>query len=270
MNLGDRMIFLFLDFLFLFSFFILKLISLVDSTLLFTQSGSKLNKYINRCNQPKLTRNFETAKNKFKILFSIIDIISSPSKCKHIIDILLATMTIIAIKVAFTYKLLFRKFSFITIFNKNIDLVSMFGEKYSIFIHLYYLLSVFFVLNILLKYFKYKNKIEDINYDTTIKNSIYLGENIKNNQPVYLKYNGLYQNVLITGSIGSGKTSSAISTIIDGLIKNNTYGLIIDIKGNYINTLKEIARKYAKEDKIQVISMENNFKYNPINKYDIL
>lgn len=259
------MIFLFLDFLFLLSFFILKLVSLVDNTLLFTQSGSKLDKYINRGNQQKLTCNFGITENKLKILYSVKDIVNSPLKRKHISNILLATMTIIAIKVAFTYKLLFRNFSYITIFNKNIDLVSIFGDKYNVFIYLYYLLSAFFILNILLKYFKYKNKSEDTNYNI-IQDSIYLGENLKNKLPIYLTYDGLYQNVLITGSIGSGKTSSAISNIMDGLLKNNTYGLIIDVKGNYISTLTNIARKYNKEDKIQVISMENDFKYNPINK----
>lgn len=267
-DLGDKMIFLFLDFLFLLSFSILKLVSLVDNSLLFTQSGSKLNKYINRRNQLKSTCNFEIAENKFKILFSIKDIIVSPLKRKHIINILLANMTIIAIKIALTYKLLFRNFSYITIFNKNIDLVSLFKDKYIVFIYLYYLLSAFFILNILLKCFKYKNKIENINYNI-VQDRIYLGEDIKNNLPVYLTYDGLYQNLLITGSIGSGKTSSAISNILNGLIKNNTYGLIIDVKGNYINTLKEIAKKYDKEDKIQVISMENDFKYNPMNKPEL-
>jgi len=259
------MILLVLDFLFLFSYFILKLISLVDDSFLFTRSGSKLDKYINRNSQLKSTSNFVPSKYNFKTPFSEKNIVSSPIKCKHIINLLLATMAIIAIKVALTYKLLFRNFLYITIFGKNIDLVSIFEDKYYIFIYLYYLLSTFFIINILLKFFKFrKNDISKSN--DTFNEQVYLGEDVKNKLPIHLTYNGLYQNVLITGSIGSGKTSSAISNIIDGLLKNNIYGLIIDVKGNYINTLKNIAKKYSKEDKIQVISMENDFKYNPINK----
>ena len=76
---------------------------------------------------------------------------------------------------------------------------------------------------------------------------------------------GLYQNILITGSIGSGKTSSAISNILLQLIKNNIYGLIIDVKGTYINVLKEMLKLNNIEKEIVEISLESCFKYNPLN-----
>ena len=70
MELGDKMIFIFLDFLVLLFFFILRLISLVDDSLLFTRSGSKLDKYINKNSQLKSTNSFAPSEYNFKILFS--------------------------------------------------------------------------------------------------------------------------------------------------------------------------------------------------------
>ena len=91
---------------------------------------------------------------------------------------------------------------------------------------------------------------------------IYLGKTVNNE--IYVPIKGLYQNVLITGSIGSGKTSTAINNIVTGLINKNLTGLIIDIKGNYYSTLEKICKKYNLQKKIEVISLNSNFKYNPL------
>ena len=262
---GEQMIIIFIEFLFLLFFFIYKLIFLVDSKFIFSENGSKLNRYINKSNLLKSAYNFDSAKNSFKILFSIKNIICSPEKRKQLINILLATLSIIAIKIALTFKVLFKNFCYITIFGKNIDLVSIFEEKYIVFICMYYLLSTFFVLYILIKLSNIKKSINKKEENITLKDRVYLGKTT-GDLPIYLNYDGLYQNVLITGSIGSGKTSSAISNILDGLLKNNTYGLLIDVKGNYIDTVRKIAKKYKKENDIVLISMENDFKYNPLNK----
>ena len=75
----------------------------------------------------------------------------------------------------------------------------------------------------------------------------------------------MYQNILITGSIGSGKTSSAITNILDYFIKNNIFGLIIDIKGNFIDIVRNVAKKYNKENLIINLNLYNDKKYNPLN-----
>lgn len=266
--LGERMIIIFIEFLILLFFFVYKLISLVDSRFIFSENGSKLNRYINKSNQIKSTYSFDNAKNNFKILNSIKSIICSPSTRKQVFNILLATLTMVATKIALTYKKLFSNFCYITIFGKNIDLVSIFEEKYIIFIYSYYLLSTFFILYILIKFSNIKKSVNSSKKDFVIKDCVFLGQT-DNNVPINLTYDGLYQNVLITGSIGSGKTSSGISNIVDGLLKNNTYGLIIDVKGNYIDTVRKIAKKHKKEENIILISMENDFKYNPLNKPEL-
>lgn len=45
-------------------------------------------------------------------------------------------------------------------------------------------------------------------------------------------------------------------------------GLIIDVKGNYIQRVKEIAGKYNIEDRIVEISITSKCKYNPINDFN--
>lgn len=81
---------------------------------------------------------------------------------------------------------------------------------------------------------------------------------------VVINSSGLYQNILITGSIGSGKTSSAIVPILNELLSSSVYGLVIDVKGNFINTVNKIASIHNLQEKIVEISLENDFKYNPL------
>lgn len=97
------------------------------------------------------------------------------------------------------------------------------------------------------------------------ENSIELGNGT--NGKVYIEKKDLYQNMLITGSIGTGKTSGAICNICDALIKQNVGGLILDIKGNFINTIEEICKKYNRQKDVKVISVgsENSFELLPNN-----
>ena len=57
---------------------------------------------------------------------------------------------------------------------------------------------------------------------------------------MYIPEYGLYQNILITGTIGTGKTSSAMYPFTKQLIEYNASDyqnklalLILDVKGNY-------------------------------------
>ena len=72
--------------------------------------------------------------------------------------------------------------------------------------------------------------------------------------PVKITEFGLYQNVLITGTIGTGKTSSAMYPITKQLInylpndKNQKMGiLILDVKGNYCNEVKRMVKDCKRE-----------------------
>ena len=142
---------------------------------------------------------------------------------------------------------------------------------------------VFFLLsNIILSYnfssFLFRNspKLEKIvpqnveNEDSLL--SLTIGTDLNDN-PIIVPEKGLYQNFLITGSIGSGKTSSAMYPYTKQLIKychdnnNNKIGmLILDVKGNYYSKVLEFAKEFNRLDDIIVIQIGGNYLYNPLNK----
>ncbi|MEG1141319.1 MAG: type IV secretion system DNA-binding domain-containing protein [Clostridia bacterium] len=208
---------------------------------MFSYQGSKIDKYLDNV--------YTTSKlNKPHIRYM------------YLIYSILISMNLTAIKIAFQYNFIFSNFYIITVFNKRIDLVSFLSNYLIYFKLFYYIFSfvffVYIVYYILNKSFKEKEEI----YDHT--NDLYLGVD-KDNNKIYLEYNGLFQNILITGSIGSGKTSSAITNTLEYLMKQNIFGLILDVKGNYIETVKMLSKKYKKN--IVEISLDSKFKYNPIN-----
>lgn len=239
---------------------------MTDKSILLRESGSKLNKFIKRNDQQKLTYNFgNTQENKkFKLIFSKFAI--SPN---YIFNVVIATLTLLSLKISVMFKYINSNFLYIKLFSKNINIISILGSKYNIFITLYYILSTFFILNINIKIFKKFNQKNSQENNVDLTDKVELGIEASSNLPVHINYNGLYQNVLITGSIGSGKTSSGICNILDGLIRNNVYGLIIDIKGNFVDTLDKITDKYNKRENVIIISLDNDFKYNPLNKPEL-
>ena len=75
---------------------------------------------------------------------------------------------------------------------------------------------------------------------------------------------GLYQNFLITGTIGTGKTSSAMYPFTEQLMKFNSLNpnkklgiLILDVKGNYFKQVKQFATKYNLEKDIIEIGLNS-------------
>ena len=114
---------------------------------------------------------------------------------------------------------------------------------------------------------------EKINKNAEEDLKINIGKNIKNNHNVCISQKGLYQNILITGTIGSGKTSSAMYPITEQLIKyqNNNKDekvgmLILDVKGNYYEQVKKYAAIYNRLDDLVIIELLGKYKYNPLNK----
>ena len=100
-----------------------------------------------------------------------------------------------------------------------------------------------------------------------------IGKNINLNQNIIIPESGLYQNFLITGTIGTGKTSSAMYPFTEQLIKYNSTNknkkipiLLLDVKGNYYEQVKKFAKKYNIEKDIIEISLNSNIKYNPLHK----
>ena len=116
------------------------------------------------------------------------------------------------------------------------------------------------------------NQTKDI--DTIEGISLLIGKNEK--EDIYICEKGLYQNFLITGTIGTGKTSSAMYPFTEQFIKynylhpENKLGmLILDVKGNYFNQVKKYVEKYSLTDDLIIIELGGNAKYNPLNKPDL-
>lgn len=90
--------------------------------------------------------------------------------------------------------------------------------------------------------------------------SLFVGYD-ENGYPLYISENGLYQNILITGTIGSGKTSSTMYPFTKQLLTYKDFesqktlsGLILDVKGNYSSQVLVFANKSNRDDDILVIT----------------
>ncbi len=100
-----------------------------------------------------------------------------------------------------------------------------------------------------------------------------IGLDKNSNSKIYIPENGLYQNFLITGTIGSGKTSSAMYPFTRQLLEYNSKNLdsklgmlILDVKGNYYKQVKKYAYDLNLLDDLIVISLKSNVCYNPLHK----
>lgn len=120
----------------------------------------------------------------------------------------------------------------------------------------------------------YDKKNNNLEKNIINKNNLQLliGLNSENNN-VFIPEKGLYQNILVTGTIGSGKTSSAMYPFTKQLIyyKNNNYSekigmLILDVKGNYHAQVEQFCNKFNRTEDLIVIELGGKYKYNPLNK----
>ena len=83
----------------------------------------------------------------------------------------------------------------------------------------------------------------------------------------------MYQNILITGTIGTGKTSSAMYPFTKQLISYSNQNseqklgmLILDVKGNYYQKVIEFAKECHREEDLIIIELGGKYKYNPLHK----
>ncbi len=120
-----------------------------------------------------------------------------------------------------------------------------------------------------------KNSIPNNHKKLDLSNSnfnLYIGYD-QNNNDIYIPEKSLYQNILITGTIGTGKTSSAMYPFTKQIIEHNHFNnsekigmLILDVKGNYHSEVYKFAKMYNRLDDIIVIELAGKYKYNPLNK----
>ncbi len=132
--------------------------------------------------------------------------------------------------------------------------------------------SIFSFLKLMFKKFKNKSSISEKNVEKNINQlCLYLGKNSKN-LSIYIPIHGLYQNVLVTGSIGSGKTSSLLYPLTSQLLElnfSNKYNcafLILDVKGNYHKFVEKVCMNFFNLNSLFVISLKGSISYNPLHK----
>lgn len=104
---------------------------------------------------------------------------------------------------------------------------------------------------------------------------LFVGNNESNNL-VFIPEKSLYQNILVTGTIGSGKTSSCMYPFSKQLIRYKSENfaqklglLVLDVKGNFYKQIIEYANNYNRISDVCVIELGGNIKYNPLHKPDL-
>jgi len=193
---------------------------------------------------------------------------------------------IILISFIYLNSLLFSKLFYtskieINFFTQSLDISSSFSKInkiYNILFILSFIISGNYIYSILknsIFNFDLKNakNISNTNKPIYTELNLLIGKNLSTNQYIYIPEKGLYQNILITGSIGSGKTSSMMYPLTKQLISyeyNNIDKkigmLILDVKGNYHKEVMKYANIVSREDDVITISLKGKYKYNPLDK----
>ena len=150
---------------------------------------------------------------------------------------------------------------------------------YTNFILIYILIGKLENLKNLFNYQKNNNIIsknkKNNNYSSKNKNQINLliGKEFNSHKNIIISESGLYQNFLITGTIGTGKTSSAMYPFTEQFIKYNSLNknskipiLILDVKGNYYKYVKNLLIKYNLKNDLIEIGLNSKIKYIPLHK----
>lgn len=94
--------------------------------------------------------------------------------------------------------------------------------------------------------------------------SLKIGYSLENKSEIIIPEKGLYQNILITGTIGTGKTSSAMYPFLEQFLKQNLGMLILDVKGNFHKKVLELNKIYNRN--VIVIELNGAYSYNPLDK----
>lgn len=126
---------------------------------------------------------------------------------------------------------------------------------------------------------KKKLKTVSKNITTNLQNSsklsLLVGKN-ENDTLIFIPEKSLYQNILITGTIGSGKTSSCMYPFTRQLIRHGIPSssqklgmLILDVKGNFYQKVLEFAKSCDRLEDVFVLELGGSITYNPLDKPDL-
>ena len=141
---------------------------------------------------------------------------------------------------------------------------------FKLFFIIFCFLSHFIILNIFFKKLNLFNFNKSLSFTSQL--NLLIGKNL-NNENIYIPAKSLYQNILVTGSIGSGKTASALYPFTKQLINFNAHDfnsklgmLVLDVKGNYYSKIVEFAIASNRLNDLIIIELNGKYKYNPLHK----
>lgn len=125
------------------------------------------------------------------------------------------------------------------------------------------LLSSIICTNLL--YSSFFNKKKSISVESSSeKNDLFLQIHNETIENLIVPESGLYQNFLITGTIGSGKTSSVMYPFTKQLLNYSSSNsikklgmLILDVKGNFYSQVKKYALSCNRDDDLIVIEIRS-------------
>jgi len=128
-------------------------------------------------------------------------------------------------------------------------------------------ISSIICINMLYSSFFRKEKTKKSNFVPSSNGPSLTIANNNLTNPLILPEASLYQNILITGTIGSGKTSSAMYPFSRQLIeykhndiKNKLGMLILDVKGNYYSQVQKYAEFYNRQEDLVIIELRWKYK----------
>ena len=190
---------------------------------------------------------------------------------KRCLFILFSTIFSLLLLICFFYSIFTTDTIIITYSIHPFNLCStypIFWYYFKIIYIILYFLSTFICSNTIYSLFFKKEKSVSPNILNTSKGelSLFVGYN-DSKQELFIPEKGLYQNILVTGTIGSGKTSSALYPFTKQLLKykhNNKSEkigfLILDVKGNYYKKVKEYASLYDRLEDLKIIELNRRYK----------
>lgn len=152
----------------------------------------------------------------------------------------------------------------------------IFWQYLKILYFIFYILSIIILSNsIYLTFFKNLSFLKN-SPPIIIKTdelNLFIGKDILNSNCIYISQKSLYQNILITGTIGSGKTSSAMYPFTEQLLHYKSLVpneklpmLILDVKGNFYKQVLLYTNKFFRQEDVILIEIGGNFTYNPLDK----
>ena len=220
---------------------------LIDSKILFNNPGSKLNLVLNK--QDKINNNKELNKLDWYVIISL-------STFLFCINFVISSL------------ILNSKPLFLYVFSKQVNISYIMTGYETPFKILYNVASIICFASLVYEHIEHikrwvgrlLKKIiikEENNSSKTITSQNIIAKD-ENDECFSISDDSLYQNVLITGSIGSGKTSGAISRIAYNLIRSGKGGVILDAKGNFVDTVEKICERVGRKNDLVILSKNSN------------